>query len=513
MEGKVRVRFAPSPTGPLHIGGVRTALYNFLFAMKNGGTFIVRIEDTDQSRFVGEAERYIYDSLKWLGIEPRESTLHGGSYGSYRQSERKAIYQEYARKLVDSGHAYYAFDTPEELETKRNEFRSHSQELFQYDVKTRRSLRNSLSLPAAEVARLMNEGHPYVIRFLVPEDEEVRFRDEVRGWVITHSSAIDDKVLMKSDGMPTYHLAVVVDDHLMEISHVIRGEEWLPSAPIHWLLYKYLGWMDHMPSFAHLPLLLKPEGSGKLSKRDAEKGGFPIFPIAWTDPKTGVVTDGFREKGYLPEAMVNFLAMLGWNPGTDREFFTMNELTREFTLDRVNKSGAKFDIEKAKFFNQHYIRLSPDSRFVPMVENELARNNIPVDPGAVVEVIGELKERVTFPQEFAAKSISIFRRPETYDKQVIEKKLTPDYSAAIHTLSERLSGPPMPVTADEFRTLIMETMNNADLAPGPAMQLIRVLVTGVSVGIDLMKTLEILGAPEVSVRLGKALAHLKPQVS
>jgi glutamyl-tRNA synthetase len=351
MEREVRVRFAPSPTGALHIGGLRTALYNFLLARKTGGKFIIRIEDTDQNRFVPGAEEYIMNAMAWCGIVPDESPATGGPYAPYRQSERKPMYMEYAQRLIDEGNAYYAFDTPEELEAMRERLKAAKVATPQYNAITRMTMKNSLTLPEDEVKAKLASGEPYVIRLKVPRKEEVRLNDLIRGWVMVHSSTIDDKVLMKSDGMPTYHLANIVDDHLMKITHVIRGEEWLPSAPLHVLLYKFLGWEDTMPKFAHLPLLLKPDGNGKLSKRDAEMHGFPLFPFEWKDPATGSVAAGFREDGYLPDALVNFLAFLGWNPGTQQEIFSMEELIEAFSVERIGKSGTKFDINKTKWYN------------------------------------------------------------------------------------------------------------------------------------------------------------------
>ena len=353
---KVRVRFAPSPTGPLHIGGVRTALYNFLFAKKNNGELILRIEDTDQSRFVEGAEDYIIDSLKWCGINFDESVLHSGDYGPYRQSERKSIYYKYAQLLIESGNAYYAFDTTEDLDDMRERMKKAGVPSPQYNTITRNSMKNSISLSKDEVQSRLDNGEKYVIRIKMPRNEEVRLHDLIRGWVVVNTNNMDDKVIYKSDGMPTYHLANVVDDYLMNISHVIRGEEWLPSAPLHVLLYKYLGWEDKMPEFAHLPLILKPDGNGKLSKRDGDRLGFPVFPIEWKNPQNNEISLGYRESGYYPDAFVNMLAFLGWNPGNPKEIFSMEELVDEFTLQRVGKAGAKFDFDKTKWFNQQYLR-------------------------------------------------------------------------------------------------------------------------------------------------------------
>ena len=361
MERKIRVRFAPSPTGPLHIGGVRTALYNYLFAKQNGGDFILRIEDTDQTRFVEGAENYIIESFKWLGLTFDEGVGIGGEYGSYKQSERKELYKKYALELVEKGWAYYAFDTAEELDALRKQYESEKKN-FQYDCNTRNGLRNSLSLDKQEVERLLESGEAYVIRFKFPENEDIHLDDLIRGHVKMNSSLLDDKVLYKSDGMPTYHLANIVDDHLMCISHVIRGEEWLPSCPLHVMLYKAFGWEDTMPKFAHLPLLLKPDGNGKLSKRDGDRLGFPVFPLQWTDPKSKEISSGYRESGYLPEAVINMLALLGWNSGTEQEIFSLEELINIFSIDRISKHGAKFDLEKAKWFNHQYLQKVEDEK-------------------------------------------------------------------------------------------------------------------------------------------------------
>lgn len=389
-QSKVRVRFAPSPTGPLHIGGVRTALYNYLFARQHGGQLIFRIEDTDSSRFVPGAEDYIRESFRWLGIKFDEGVGIGGDKGPYRQSERKEIYKEYVKRLLDSGSAYIAFDTPEELTAKRNEVPN-----FQYDASTRMTMRNSLTLPASEVERLIGEGAQYVVRFKIEPGVEVHVRDIIRGDVMVNSSVLDDKVLYKSaDQLPTYHLANIVDDHLMEITHVIRGEEWLPSAPLHVLLYKAFGWEDTMPRFAHLPLLLKPDGKGKLSKRDGDKLGFPVFPLEWHDPATGAVSSGYRESGYLPEAVINFLALLGWNPGTDQEIFSLEELVQLFDLSKCSKSGARFDYMKGWWFNREYLLKKSDEQLAPSFIEILEKNGVSATPTQAAAVIGMMKHKV-----------------------------------------------------------------------------------------------------------------------
>ncbi|MBQ8968646.1 MAG: glutamate--tRNA ligase [Bacteroidaceae bacterium] len=389
-ERKVRVRFAPSPTGPLHIGGVRTALYNYLFARQHGGQMIFRIEDTDSTRFVPGAEEYIIEAFRWLGIEFDEGVSFGGHYGPYRQSERRDIYKKYVQQLLDNGRAYIAFDTPEELDQKRQEI-----ENFQYDARTRGMMRNSLTLPREEVERLIEEGHQYVVRFRIEPGEDVHVDDLIRGDVVINSSILDDKVLFKSaDQLPTYHLANIVDDHLMEVSHVIRGEEWLPSAPLHVLLYRAFGWQDTMPRFAHLPLLLKPVGNGKLSKRDGDKLGFPVFPLEWHDPKSGEVSSGYRERGYLPQAVCNFLALLGWNPGNDQEVMTMDEMIRLFDLSKCSKNGAKFDYVKAAWFNHQYLLQQPDEAWVPEFDKLLRANGIESTPEREAEVVRMMKLKV-----------------------------------------------------------------------------------------------------------------------
>ena len=386
----VRVRFAPSPTGPLHIGGVRTALYNYLFARQHGGQLIFRIEDTDSTRFVPGAEEYILESFRWLGIQFDEGVGFGGDHGPYRQSERRDIYKEYVKRLLDAGKAYIAFDTPEELDAKRNEI-----ENFQYDASTRLQMRNSLTLPREEVDRLIAEGHQYVVRFLIEPGEDVVVDDMIRGKVTINSSILDDKVLYKSaDELPTYHLANIVDDHLMEVTHVIRGEEWLPSAPLHVLLYRAFGWADTMPRFAHLPLLLQPVGNGKLSKRDGDKLGFPVFPLEWHDPKSGEVSSGYREKGYLPQAVVNFLALLGWNPGNDQEMMSLDEMVKLFDLEKCSKNGAKFDYVKAAWFNHQYLIQQPDEAWVPQFDALLKQQGVQSTPEKEADVVRMMKLKV-----------------------------------------------------------------------------------------------------------------------
>jgi len=418
MSKKVRVRFAPSPTGGLHLGGMRTVLFNYLFAKHNGGDFIVRIEDTDQTRFVEGAEQYIFDCLSWCGLEPDESPKHGGPFAPYRQSERKPIYKKYAEELVAKGFAYYAFDTAAELEAKRKEINN-----FQYNHATRLQMKNSLTLNKEEVEQLLKENTPYVIRINMPVDETVSFTDMIRGEVHFHSSQSDDKVLLKADGMPTYHLAVVVDDYLMQITHAFRGEEWLPSAPVHILLWQYLFGLANMPQWAHLPLILKPDGNGKLSKRDGDRLGFPVFAMDWTDPKTNELTTGFRERGFLPEAFVNMLAMLGWNDGTDQEIFALQELIDKFSMERVHKAGAKFDYEKAKWYNGEWIKKLTADKWQMTVKELFEKNNIAIiDDKKFVEVLELVKDRCTLLSDFVTQSAFFFKSPEKIDTASIQPK-------------------------------------------------------------------------------------------
>ncbi len=423
MTKKVRVRFAPSPTGGLHLGGVRTVLFNYLFAKQNGGDFILRIEDTDQTRFVPGAEEYIFNTLKWCGLEPDESPLHGGSYAPYRQSERKASYRQYAEQLVKDGYAYYAFDTPADLDEMRIKFKTAENPSPQYNQQIREQMRNSITLDAAEVTKLLADDVPHVVRIKMPLNETVSFTDMIRGEVSFHTSQVDDKVLLKADGMPTYHLAVVVDDYQMKISHAFRGEEWLPSAPVHLLLWKYLGWEADMPQWAHLPLILKPDGNGKLSKRDGDRLGFPVFAMDWTDPKTNETTIGFKEKGFLPEAFVNLLAMLGWNDGTDREIFSLAELVEKFSMERVHKSGAKFDYEKAKWYNHEWIKQSTANTLLSAVKPIFKEKGIDVGNDALLEKVIELvKDRCTLLPNFVQQGSFFFQAPFTVDVDTLKPK-------------------------------------------------------------------------------------------
>ncbi|MDX2188801.1 MAG: glutamate--tRNA ligase [Bacteroidota bacterium] len=500
----VRVRFAPSPTGPLHIGGVRTALYNYLFAKKQKGTMILRIEDTDQNRFVPGAEEYIKEALEWIGITLDESPWNGGPYAPYRQSERKSMYMQYAMQLVEAGFAYYAFDTSEELEEMRKRLEAAKVPDPKYNSITRMQMKNALTMPEDEVKEWLNSEKPYVIRLKVPRKEEIRINDLIRGWVMVHSSSLDDKVLMKSDGMPTYHLANVVDDYLMKISHVIRGEEWLPSAPIHVLLYKYLGWENVMPQFAHLPLLLKPDGNGKLSKRDGDLGGYPVFPIEWNDPTTGAKFMGFRESGFLPEATMNFLALLGWNPGNNDELFDNAQLIELFTIERIGKSGSKFDIQKARWFNQEYIKKKSNAELAAYIQPEF--KEYPIE---TLEVIcGLIKERVTFLSEIKKEAAYFFNTPTTYDQAVAENKWNSEAAAFIKLWADfvfKIEDFKAEVIKHEMHSLL----ESNGIKPGKVMQALRLALTGVGQGPDLMTVMQIIGKSETIKRLNHALQTLK----
>ncbi len=509
---EVRVRFAPSPTGALHIGGVRTALYNYLLARKHGGTMILRIEDTDQNRYVPGAEEYILESLTWAGIEIDEGVSKGGPHAPYRQSERKEIYKQYAQKLVAEGNAYYAFDTEQELEATRERLKTQGSSDQQYGSGTRMQMNNSLTLSEGEVKQKIEEGNPYVIRLKVTANEEVRLTDLIRGEVVVNSSQVDDKVLMKSDGMPTYHLANVVDDYLMKISHVIRGEEWLPSAPLHVLLYRFLGWENEMPQFAHLPLLLKADGNGKLSKRDADKAGFPIFPINWTDPKTKEFSTGFRENGYLPEALLNFLAFLGWNPGTEKEIFSIKELTEAFTLERIGKAGAKFDIQKAQWYNQQYLRAKSDEELSKYLFASLENESIFCSPSKASKICAAMRERVTFPKDFWEQGKFFFQAPTQFDEQVVSKKWNDDAVRFLTTFITELKTLPA-VDSITAKATVEKTTQLTEIQSGKIMQALRVALTGGTSGPDLMMTIEIIGQEETINRIAHALETIKVKVA
>lgn len=507
MSDIVRVRFAPSPTGPLHMGGVRTALYNYLFAKKHGGQFLLRIEDTDQTRFVPKAEEYILEALKWCGISPDEGIGAGGELGPYRQSERKHIYKEYADRMIEKGFAYYAFDTPEELTEMRERLTKAKVASPQYNAVSRETMKNSLTLSDDDVKNRIDSGAPYVIRIKMPRKEDVRIHDRIRGWVIFNSSQLDDKVLFKSDGMPTYHLANVVDDHLMGITHVIRGEEWLPSAPLHVLLYRYLGWEESMPEFAHLPLLLKPDGNGKLSKRDGDRLGFPVFPLDWQDPTSGEKSSGYRERGYFPEAFVNMLAFLGWNPGTEQEIFNLQELVDSFTLDRVGKSGAKFNPEKAVWFNQQYLTSYDSGELAKLFKPVLDKKGITVGEDYLVGACELIKEKAKFISEFWDVGNYFFQEPEAYDEKVIRKKWNESASAFIAKLATELKEADW--GAEKLEAKFKQVAEELGINPGSMMQMFRVLLSGKAGGPSLFQMVELLGKEKVINRLNVGIANLK----
>lgn len=496
----VRVRFAPSPTGALHIGGVRTALYNYLLAKKTGGTMILRIEDTDQTRFVPGAEDFIIDSLKWAGIKIDEGVSVGGPHAPYRQSERKPIYKKYAQQLLDAGHAYYAFDTEDDLNAMRDRLKAAGSSSQQYDSSTRMSMKNSLMLDAQEVQKKLSAGEPYVIRAKLPANEEVSLNDLIRGTVSVNSSLLDDKVLMKSDGMPTYHLANVVDDYEMKITHVIRGEEWLPSAPLHVLLYRFLGWESLRPQFAHLPLLLKPDGNGKLSKRDADKMGFPIFPLSWTDPNTGEQSTGYKEAGYLSDALVNFLAFLGWNPGTEQEIFSMQQLIDAFTIERIGKAGAKFDIQKAQWFNQQYLKAKSNAELAEFLLVDLKQEGIACTQEKAEKVCQAMRERITFPKDIWQNGKFFFNAPTFFDEQTLAKKWSADGFSVLAAFSSKLSEKAT-ISSDEAKALLESVCASLNIGAGKIMQVLRISLTGGAAGPDLMLTIEIIGPKEASLRL------------
>jgi glutamyl-tRNA synthetase len=503
----VRVRFAPSPTGALHIGGLRTALYNFLLARQSGGTMILRIEDTDQGRFVAGAENYILESLKWAGIEIDEGPVQGGNFGPYRQSERKDIYRKFADHLISEGKAYYAFDSEAEIEAMRNNLKAEGSVSLQYDHRTRTSMNNSLKLSEQEIADRLS-SLPYVIRMKVEPGKTVTLDDLIRGHVQFDSGQVDDKVLIKSDGMPTYHLANVVDDYLMKITHVIRGEEWLPSAPLHVLLYEAFGWTSAMPRFAHLPLLLRPDGNGKLSKRDADQHGFPIFPLNWKDPATGDIAKGYRESGYLPEAMINFLAFLGWNPGTEQEMFTMEELIKSFSIERIGRAGAKFDILKAKWYNHQYLKKKTSDELAAYLLEELNKSGISCSVEKA-KLIGEaMRERITFPADLWAEAKFYHQPPNTFDMQLVAKKWTPAADAVLSQFAKSLSELSS-ISKDEAQARFEKTCAEQNCKPGQVLQLLRIALTGAVAGPDLMLSIEILGASVSSGRISTAVELFK----
>lgn len=504
MSKKVRVRFAPSPTGGLHLGGVRTVLYNYLFAKKYGGDFIVRIEDTDQSRYVPGAEEYIFDTLKWCGLEPDESVQHGGSFGPYRQSERKETYRQYAEKLVAVGNAYYAFDTPEELEKMRQDFKSEQNPSPQYDHTLRMKMRNSLTFSKEETQKLLDAGTRHVIRIKMPEKETVSFTDMIRGEVSFDTSTVDDKVLLKADGMPTYHLAVVVDDYLMQISHAFRGEEWLPSAPVHILLWKYLFGLQNMPQWAHFPLILGP--NGKLSKRDGAKYGFPVFAMNWTDPKTDELTEGFKEKGFLPEAFINLLALLGWNDGTAQEIFSKEELIEKFSMERVHSAGAKFDYEKAKWFNHEWIKRFAVSGLRFEVKSLLDKNGIIVPDDPLLDKIIELvKDRCTLLPDFVQQSSFFFKTPGQLDVDAVKPKWNQEKKDFFTEYAERIAG-----TGDwELRSLettFKDLAAEKNIKPGELQLPLRIMLVGGKFGPPVFQIAELIGKEETILRIKNAIA-------
>lgn len=505
---KVRVRFAPSPTGPLHMGGVRTALFNYLFAKKNGGKFLLRIEDTDQTRYVPGAEDYIIESLKWCGIEIDEGVEEGGPYGPYRQSDRKELYKEFSEKLIASGNAYYAFDTAEELDAMRERLKEEKSSVQQYNAITRSSMRNSLTLSEEETQKLISAGEKFVVRFKMPENEEIVVEDIIRGTVKVNTDQLDDKVLFKSDGMPTYHLANIVDDHLMKISHVIRGEEWLPSLPLHVMLYKALGWNDTKPEFAHLPLLLKPSGKGKLSKRDGDALGFPVFPLEWNDPKSGEISRGYREDGYFPEAFNNMLAFLGWNPGTEEEIMSMRDLINAFDLTKVHKAGAKFDHEKAKWFNHKYLVGKSNEKLANLYQKELKAKEICVEDSLVLKVVSLIKERANFVSDFWEQSSFFFEAPTEYDAKVVKKRWkenTPEILAGLKAEFEKL---------DEFNHQTMEKavqdyLEGKEFGMGQLMNPLRLTLVGAGKGPGVLEIAELLGKEETLSRIQAGIDNIK----
>ena len=498
------MRFAPSPTGALHIGGVRTALYNYLFAKQHNGDMVFRIEDTDSSRFVPGAEEYIIESFRWLGIPFDEGVSFGGKYGPYRQSERRAIYKKYVDQLLADGKAYIAFDTPEELEAKRNEIKN-----FQYDAHTRGMMRNSLTLPKEEVEQLIADGKQYVVRFKVEPGEEVHVHDLIRGDVVIKSDILDDKVLYKSaDELPTYHLANIVDDYLMEISHVIRGEEWLPSAPLHVLLYRAFGWTDTMPQFAHLPLLLKPDGKGKLSKRDGDRLGFPVFPLEWHDPKTGEVSNGFREQGYFPEAVINFLALLGWNPGTEQELFTLDELVKAFDISKCSKAGAKFDFQKGIWFNHEYILKKSDDEIAQLFAPIVGGNGVEESLERVTQVVHMMKDRVNFVKELWPLCSFFFIPPTEYDEKTVKKRWKEDSAQVMTELANVLEGI-NDFSVEGQESVVMAWIEQKGYKLGDVMNAFRLALVGIGKGPGMFDISAFLGKEETLRRLRRAIDVLK----
>ncbi len=511
MSDQVVVRFAPSPTGPLHIGGVRTALYNYLFAQKNQGRFILRLEDTDQLRFVEGAEPYIVESLKWLGIEFTEGVHMGGEVGPYRQSERKeqGIYQVYVDQLLSSGHAYLAFDTPEELETMRERLKEAGSSNLQYNYITRNQMKNSLTLSKDDVQALIDAGKPYVVRMKMPRKEEIRFKDEVRNWVVFHSSQLDDKILLKSDGMPTYHLANVVDDHLMGVTHVIRGEEWLSSTPLHVMLYRSLGWEDTMPIFVHLPLILNPNGQGKMSKRQGDKLGFSVFPILWKDPESGKVSTGYREDGYLPDALVNFLALQGWSPGNDEEVMDIGRLIELFSLEKINNSATNFDLEKLKWFNETYIRSKKPEALVPIVEEEFKRRGLALpDRSFLVGIISLLQERVSVVKDFVEMGGYFLAMPETYDEKMARKRWK-DGSAELMLEINQQFKQVEDWNSGNIQAAFDKLIDEKNVGKGKVLAPLRLVLTGVAGGPGVFDIASLIGQEETLRRIQRGVEVLE----
>jgi len=503
MENRVRVRFAPSPTGPLHLGGVRTALFNYLFAKKNNGTFILRIEDTDQKRFIPGAEEYIMESLEWCGMKVDEGVREGGEYGPYRQSERKSIYQKYIQDLLEKGKAYYAFDTPEELEKKRQDYSSGGK-TFMYNHAVRNRMKNSLVWTEEKTRTMIDKGDPYVVRFKVDPGEPVKVRDIIRGNLSFNPDTLDDKVLFKSDGLPTYHLANIVDDHLMEISHVIRGEEWLPSLPLHILLYRAFGWEP--PLFAHLPLILKPDGKGKLSKRDGDRLGFPVFPLNWKTPE-GEIYPGYREQGYFPEAFVNMLALLGWNPGTDKEIFSMVELIEQFSLERINKAGARFDPQKARWFNHQFLQLKTEREVAELFLPVLMEKGIAADLPFVEKAVSMVRERVDFVKELWDETAFFFKAPDQYDEKVVKKRWKGDVPELMRELSEILAET-APFDSHTLEESVKQWIQQRETGMGKVLNALRLLLVGASRGPHLFDIMEMIGKEETLKRIENGLKKL-----
>ncbi len=510
MHEKIRVRFAPSPTGPLHIGGVRTALFNYLFAKKHKGDFLLRIEDTDQMRYVPGTEEYIIKSLEWCGIKVNEGINEGGNFGPYRQSERKNIYNEHIKKLLNNGSAYYAFDTPDELDALRKRLEESGSSVRQYNAQTRGEMKNSFTMSDDEVFAKIEAGEPYVIRFNIPQIQELNVYDIIRGEVKVNTSQLDDKVLFKSDGLPTYHFANIVDDHLMQISHVIRGEEWLPSLPLHVLLYRAFGWENEMPQFAHLPLLLKPSGKGKLSKRDGDKLGFPVFPLEWKDPESGEISAGYKENGYLPEAFINMLALLGWSPEHDKEILSLHEMIKEFDLQKVHKSGARFSPEKAKWFNQQYIIHTPNDILTDYLLLEIEKKYPDIDALYVEKVVGLVKERMHLLTDFCSQAAFFFKTPEEYNPKVVKKRWkedTPGLMKQIYDILEDI--PEIRFTTEHTEHVVKTFIEKNELSFGKVLNPLRLVLTGTGGGPHLFDIISTVGKEETLLRIEKGIKNIK----